>query len=237
MQTDANDSAPEAIPRNAATLVLWRNAPDGPEVLTGVRGSKARFMPGRRVFPGGALDEADREMPTSHQLAGTCLARLQMETERPELATALALTAIRETFEETGLALGRPRAPGSADSSAPGGSWERFRSLGLEPAVDALRFVFRAITPRRYPLRFDARFFLALASSVDGDPDDLSGASGELSALRWTPVASAMRSRELPFITGIVLQELSERQRTGLQVDRPVPFFTEGRHTEIVRRL
>lgn len=237
MVPDGDSNAPEATPRDAATLVLWRDAPDGPEVLTGVRGSKARFMPGRRVFPGGALDEVDLQMSTSHQLADACLARLQMETERPELAAALALTAIRETFEETGLALGRPRVPASPESPAPGGSWERFRSLGLEPAVAELRFVFRAITPRRYPLRFDARFFLAQAAAVAGDPDDLSGASGELSALCWTPVASAMRSRELPFITGVVLQELSERWRAGFSVDRPVSFFTEGRQTEVVRRL
>lgn len=237
MQPDEGDGVSEAIPRDAATLVLWRDAPDGPEVLTGVRGSKARFMPGSRVFPGGALDEADRQMSTPHQLAETCLARLRMETERPELAAALALTAIRETFEETGLALGRPRESMSPQTPPPGGSWEQFRSLGLEPAADALLFVFRAITPRRYPLRFDARFFLARASAVAGDPDDLSGASGELSALRWTPVVSAMRSRELPFITGVVLQELSERQRAGFPADRPVPFYTEGRHTEVVRRL
>ena len=46
--------------RHAASLILWRPGPDGIEVLMGMRGAGHRFMPNRLVFPGGAVDQADR---------------------------------------------------------------------------------------------------------------------------------------------------------------------------------
>ena len=220
-------------PRDAGTLVLLRGSGRACEVLMGVRGSGARFMPGRRVFPGGALDAADRQMPASNALPALCHARLQKVTPTPEIALPLALAAIRETFEETGLALGAPPAPAGG---IPTGSWRAFCGLGLGPVPDRLRFVFRAITPRRYPVRFDARFFLAPVEAVAGDPDDLSRASGELHDLRWIGIGEALGLDELPFITGIVLREIQAGLQSGVE-DRPVPFFSDGRHTETVGTL
>lgn len=114
--------------------------------------------------------------------------------------------------------------------------WEAFRSDGAEPALDRLRFFFRAITPPALPKRFDARFFLASADTVLGDPDDFTQASGELSHLGWTPLSQA-RERPLPFITNIVIVELSSAiRRIGLErllaegLDRAPPFF---RHDEL----
>ncbi|HRK43803.1 MAG TPA: DNA mismatch repair protein MutT, partial [Gemmobacter sp.] len=45
--------------RDAATLILSRQGPDGPEVLMGQRGAGAAFMPSKYVFPGGAVDAGD----------------------------------------------------------------------------------------------------------------------------------------------------------------------------------
>ena len=71
------------------------------------------------------------------------------------IARALALAAIRETFEETGLAIGVP------DHGAPGkpppGAWSRFAATGVTPALDAIDFLAGAITPPGRPRRFDAR--------------------------------------------------------------------------------
>src|SRR5690606_12979009 len=107
-------------------------------------------------------------------------------------------------WEETGLALG---APGDWPAEVPG-DWGSFAAMGLRPAARPLTFVFRAITPPGPPRRFDARFFLADAAHVAGDPDDFSRAADELSHLHWVPLAEA-RQLNLPFITEVVLGEVA----------------------------
>ena len=47
-------------PKDAATLVLYRQNSGDIEVLMGCRHSKHAFMPNRYVFPGGAVDNTDR---------------------------------------------------------------------------------------------------------------------------------------------------------------------------------
>lgn len=221
----ASDGPP---PRHAATVVLVRRDAEAPRVLMGQRGRGASFMPSKFVFPGGALDAADGEAPASAALAEACLARLAQRSE-PGLGPALAMAAIRETWEETGLILGHPdpEAPGRADGAPE--DWRGFYASGHMPAVDRLHFIFRAITPPYRPKRFDARFFLAEASALAHDPDDLSGASGELSHLTWLTLAEA-RALDLPLITEVVLaevEEILEATPPGALPDpaRPAPFF------------
>ncbi len=91
--------------------------------------------------------------------------------------------------------------------------------------MPSLIFVFRAITPPGRSRRFDARFFLADAADLSGDPDDFSRAQDELSFLRWVPLAQA-RGLNLPFITEIVLAEVAHRLSSGLSgPPLRVPFF------------
>lgn len=87
-------------PRHAASLILLRGKGPKAEVLMGKRPRKSRFAPDVFVFPGGAVDPADRERPRS--LSPLCV-RLTHAPGR--LAGALAAAAVRETFEETGLIL------------------------------------------------------------------------------------------------------------------------------------
>ncbi len=89
-----------------------------------------------------------------------------------------------------------------------------------------LRFVFRAVTPPGRPRRFDARFLLAPAEAILGDPDDFSRANDELSHLQWVPLDAA-RSFDLPFITEIVLAEVAWR----LTEDGPPPPFPSSATT------
>ncbi len=210
--------------RDAATIILLRDGAAGAEVLMGQRGAKAAFMPSKFVFPGGAVDPADATVPLAEPLDPNCAARLGPG------AGALAAAAIRELAEETGLLLG---VPGTWPDPPKG--WEFFARAGALPSARGLRFVFRAITPPGRTRRFDARFFLADAASILGDPDDFSRACDELSALQWIPLDRA-RSFDLPFITEVVLAEVAEIRRAGGRVDS-VPFFDNSGSRSMFTRI
>ena len=147
-------------PRHAASLILLRLGPDGPEVLMGKRPRKSSFAPDVFVFPGGALDKADFDLKPSAPLAADCVARTGAS---PRLATALAMAALRETHEETGLI--------------------------VAPDLSKLTLVGRAITPTMSPIRFHARFFLADAALAEGDHAE----TPELSDLGFRSVAEALK--------------------------------------------
>lgn len=215
--------------RDAATVILVRDAGGAPSVLMGQRGARAAFMPSKFVFPGGAVDPGDGAVPLARPLAKGCTTRLVEETTGPS-ASALATAAIRELWEESGLILG---APGTWPDPPP--DWEAFAETGHRPSAEGLSFVFRAITPPGRPRRFDARFFLADAGRVMGDPDDFSRASEELSHLHWVPLAEA-RAIDLPFITEVVLAEVAARL-PDLGPPPSVPFFKNDDEESLFLRL
>ncbi len=213
--------------RDAASILLVRASPEGPQVLMGQRGAQAAFMPEKFVFPGGALDPGDATIPLATPLNPDCTARLGRGHASPH---ALAAAAIRELWEETGLPLGVPSDWPDAPED-----WRGFAARGLRPDAGALRFIFRAITPPGRPRRFDARFFLADASHVIGDLDDFSAACEELSHLHWVPMAEARRLN-LPFITEVVLAEAEATVR-GEAMTPSVPFFDNSTGVSTFRRI
>lgn len=213
--------------RDAATVILLRGGPEAPEVLMGQRGAGAAFMPSKYVFPGGAVDAGDVVVPFASGLPQVCADRLaQAGGPAPE---TLAAAAIRELWEETGLALA---APGQA--ALPAG-WADFAARGLVPAAAGLRFIFRAITPPGRTRRFDARFFLADAGTVVGDTEDFSAASDELGHLHWLPLSQA-RHLDLPFITEVVLAEVAALLHLE-GPPPPVPFFDNSGPIPTFRRI
>ncbi|HEX6860229.1 MAG TPA: NUDIX domain-containing protein [Caulobacteraceae bacterium] len=147
-------------PRNAASLILLRQTRAGPEVLMGRRPAKSRFAPDVFVFPGGAVDAADRIARPLAPLAEACARRTGAP---PALAQALAMAALRETEEETGVV--------------------------LAPDLSRLRFLARAITPIQSPVRFHARFFVADAEHAVGEHAE----TAELSDLAYRPLEEALR--------------------------------------------
>jgi 8-oxo-dGTP pyrophosphatase MutT (NUDIX family) len=159
-------------PRDAASLILLRGEGNDLEVLAGRRSLEARFMPGVYVFPGGAIDRADR-------IAWGVEAGV--ERLAPRLLPA-ARAALRETWEEVGLLLGRP---GMAPTSAEQQPIEiAYRDGGLVAAMDRLTYVGRAITPSHSFRRFNTRFFLADGGDVAGAPQS----GQELEDVGWHPV-------------------------------------------------
>ncbi|MEL6427289.1 MAG: NUDIX hydrolase [Pseudomonadota bacterium] len=208
---------PDTVPiRDAATVILWRQSGGAHEVLMGQRGARAVFMPNKFVFPGGAVDAEDADLPLASDLEAPEAARLTQHNRGPGPQT-LACAAVRELWEETGLTLG---LAAHANADVPE-TWRGFYAPGVAPRLDPLQFIFRAVTPPGRPRRFDARFFLTPAEAVLGDPEDFSGACDELSHLHWVPLREA-RQLALPFITDVVLSEVEAI--LGGEA-RPVPFF------------
>ena len=192
-----------ARPRDAATLVLLRQVRGKTTVLMGLRHGKHKFMPDQWVFPGGRVDRADGYAPAATELLAH-VAKHLATTSSPHRARALAMAAVRETFEETGLILGQPLAAvpsGASASSAP--SWAPFYEAGYAPLLDGLEYVYRAVTPPIRPIRFNARFFLADGSNLHGK---LKG-DGELLDLSWVPIPKAIELQTPP-IQQIVLEAL-----------------------------
>jgi 8-oxo-dGTP pyrophosphatase MutT (NUDIX family) len=215
--------------RDAASVILWRHGPAGPEVLMGQRGAAAAFMPNKVVFPGGAVDMDDAAVPLEGEPEPACRSRL-VQHAAPGLGRALLAAAVRETWEETGLILGRPGPWPDAPAD-----WHGFAATGHRPSAAGFRFVFRAVTPAGRPRRFDARFFLVPATAVRGDPEDFSRACEELSHLRWIPLAT-VREHDLPFITEVVLAEIGPLLRREGPPES-VPFVTNDDPVSSVRRL
>ncbi|MBE0453253.1 NUDIX hydrolase [Roseovarius autotrophicus] len=225
------DKTREDVPvRDAATVIVLNERAGVPHVLMGQRGASAVFMPNKFVFPGGAVDPGDAGVPLACPLPDLCAERLREESAA-DLAHAIAAAAIRELWEETGLALGLPGAwPGDVPPD-----WQGFAARGLVPRADALQFVFRAITPPGRPRRFDARFFLVHAEALVGDPDDFSAACEELSHLQWIPLPEA-RHFDLPFITEVVLAEVAARAHDRTP-PTSVPFFRNDDEESLFLRL
>lgn len=218
-------------PRDAGTLMLLDRAGDTVRVLLGRRHRRHAFMPGKFVFPGGRTDPADARIaieaglhPAEEQrLIGTVRQRTASR------ARAIAMSAVRETYEEAGLMIGRR---GAFDTQSP--QWRAFAEHGVRPALDRLRFVARAITPPGRVRRFDTRFLAAWRDDValelaEGGPTD------ELEELVWLPLAEAMRA-DIPLITKTVLGDLEKRLAAdpALEPGRPVPFY-HMRHNKFLR--
>ena len=213
--------------RDAATIIIVRNRSTAPAVLMGQRGAKAVFMPGKFVFPGGAIDPNDADVTTT-ALPAACASRLSDRSTLPPMAIAAA--AVRELWEETGQVLGHP-----APWPSPPQGWRGFAATGHIPNAAALTFFFRAVTPTGAPRRFDARFLVADANDLCTDPDDFSGAEDELSHLQWVPLAKA-RDFDLPFITQVVLAELMQYLPDSGS-PKSVPFFENEDEQHLVHRL
>lgn len=136
-------------PIPAATLVLMRPGPAAPELLMIERGVQMAFAPGALVFPGGRIDPGDRA------LGGV---------------DAGKIAAIRETIEETGIAVALHPVPDEAreaDLRAALASGAAFSALlaehGLSLRLDALIPFARWCPTFREARNFDTLFFLARA--------------------------------------------------------------------------
>ena len=161
-------------PRPAATVVLVRDSPSGPEVFLVRRHEGTAFMGGAHVFPGGRVDDGDRDGDAEWCDGTDEAAKRFPDMPRPE-AVAYHVAAIRELFEEAGILLARDLAGGivSHDKQHPGfdayriavhSGQESLRSVvdsqRLRLALDVLIPFAHWVTPPVDTRRFDTRFFV-----------------------------------------------------------------------------
>ena len=207
------DHHPYRRPVDAATLILVDRTAATPKVLVGKRHDKVVFMPGKFVFPGGRVDKTDNRIPVAAPIPETLEANLLQGSPKiaPSRARALAIAAIREACEETGLCLGR-RA--TARHRRLEGPWKPFSEAGLLPDPSGLFLIARAITPPGRVRRFDTRFFTADASSITDHVQGVIHADAELVELVWVEIGSKPLA-DLHPITRNVLNELKKRLATG----------------------
>jgi len=214
-------------PRDAATLIIVRQGKKAPEILLGCRDATHAFMPNRYVFPGGRVDLADGYVPHGTKLRPDVEHRL-LHAATPTRAKALAIAAIRETFEETGLIIGKQAKQSFQGAVAE--PWRGFLDAGYLPALDALDYIARAITPPGRPRRFNARFFMAEADAITGGEIK---SNGELGDIRWVRLDEAQQL-PVPTITSLVLGEVARllKEPPKRSRARRIPLFktVHGKH-------
>ena len=219
---------PNVRPKDAATLIIIDRKHATPKVLMGRRHPGHKFMPGKFVFPGGRIEPGDRSMPVAGALHARAEQALMARVQKPSSlrCRALALAAVRETYEETGLILGtREHGP---PEEVPEGPWTAFREHGVFPDLETLQVVARAITPPRRPKRFDTRFFAVDRTAIAAEIGGVVGPDSELIELTWVTLPDA-KKLELPVITLSILEELEDRIEKGFAPELPVPFYHEKR--------
>ncbi len=174
---DNFEPAEPVVPRDSSTVIVLRDGAGSLEVFMLERHIQSDFAGGAYVFPGGKIDDSDRD-PALAGLVDGWEELAARAGEDPDLVRALAVCAIRETFEEAGILLARhdDGTPVRLDDAA----WaERRRAVaarevtaatlaketGIRYAADLLRFWQRWVTPVFAPRRYDTRFFVAAMPS------------------------------------------------------------------------
>ena len=218
------DHHPYFRPKDAATLILVDRSAAVPKVLVGKRHDNVVFMPGKFVFPGGRVDKSDNRVAVAAPISKALETNLLKGSPKitPSRARSLAIAAIREACEETGLCLGS-KSEGAAPKLE--GPWQPFAEAGLLPDPSRLFLIARAITPPGRVRRFDTRFFTADASAIAHRVEGVIHPDAELVELVWVEIGSKPLA-DLHPMTRNVLNELEKRLATGpLNHDAPVPFF------------
>ena len=227
-------------PRPASTILLLRDAAalKEIEVFMMVRHYEIDFNSGALVFPGGSVDKGDKEIIANPALyaGGEGL---------DEAALSFRIAAIRETFEESGILLARPRGSTALIDAKRAGEIEAINRAdlcdgkisflkvltdnGMLLALDELVPYAHWITPEGMPKRFDTWFFLAAAP-----PEQLGAHDGKESTDSiWVSPREALEGGEtgrfkLPFPTTRNLIKLGKQPsvKAALDDSRDKPIVT-----------
>ncbi|BDI61744.1 NUDIX hydrolase [Qipengyuania nanhaisediminis] len=196
-QTDAA-SPPKGIP--AATIIIFRDCPEGgdPQILMTVRSRTMAFAGGMAVFPGGRVDPADLSL--GEQVASEAPAPGPDKPIDP-VEAAHQIAAIRETLEETGLALGLSGDIDAGKAAAARAMLEERNELAPVLEHFGWHLDLAQITPfarwypknERLPRVYDTRFYLA---DLGTGAVDVSIDNSENTHLFWTSAKGALEAAE-----------------------------------------
>ena len=236
-------AADKLLPRPAATLLLLRDGSLGPEAFLLQRTQNAAFLAGAHVFPGGALDKADRDVRVLRRVAGISDAQASARLGIESGGLAYWVAAIRECFEEAGILLAESE-DGRALDARRVASLAQYRGalhagkLAFHEFLEKERLLLRGtelayfghwITAPGRARRFDTRFFLALAP--EGQPGAHDGT--ELIDSLWLRPVEALERQargamELVFATKNTLADLQRfaRARDAFEHAREVEVET-----------
>lgn len=218
----------EVVPLPAASVLVLRDvSADGPEtgespyeVLMIRRHEGASFVPDVWVFPGGVVEQVDREIAREHNASSL---------------GAMRIAAARELFEETGVWLGRPFDDAGRKRRRLLAGSLGFRQLLAESPVDLRQLVWTShwITPVGVAKRFDTYFFLTVApeeatASIDGD---------EAVDVRWVSPERALAElkmvfptiRNLEAIRGYSDARALVGSRHGTEIPTMLPRIVDGK--------
>jgi 8-oxo-dGTP pyrophosphatase MutT (NUDIX family) len=189
-----------AEPKNAATVILMRPSPDGPEVYYLRRQVSMDFAGGMCVYPGGGVDPRDFDSSVAWAGPGPSAWAARLGCDE-EMAGALVCAAVRETFEESGVLLaGTSASDVVADTT--GEDWESDRvalesralsmteflnERGLALRTDLLGVWDAWTTPVFEPKRYRTWFFVASLPVGQVTRD----VSSESSSVAWIPARVA----------------------------------------------
>lgn len=211
-------------PRDAACLIIIDRTHGAPRILMGRRRADQVFLPDKFVFPGGRVEASDRTAACVGALhpATQALLLLDMKpTASVARARALALCAVRETFEETGVLVGLASSVAPKPAAA---AWSALGALGIAPKIGGLRLLARAITPPGRSRRYDTRFFCVSSEEIvwRTAPRD-----AELSDIGWFTMEEA-QALDVPDITRVILSDLADqiaREDRAAYSRDGVPFY------------
>jgi glyoxylase-like metal-dependent hydrolase (beta-lactamase superfamily II)/8-oxo-dGTP pyrophosphatase MutT (NUDIX family) len=198
-------------PRPAATLILLRDAAQGPEVFMVERSHAADFVAGAYVFPGGAVDEADAHPDMQARVQGLSDAAASRRLGVASSGIGYWVAALRESFEEAGilLAVDRDGAPIAPERMLALASYRARLNAGeigfleflereaLYLPCERIAYFAHWITPPARSRRYSTRFFVALAPAGQVGSHD----AGETVSHTWIRPAEALARFEQGTLT------------------------------------
>lgn len=198
--------------REAAAMVLIRDTkPYGIEVCMLRRVAKSSFAASAFVFPGGVVEKGDSEANWTDYFVDNGIAEID------KLAPKYKVAAVRETLEEAGIMVaGFPESVeiSAAERASLNQNQVSFQAIlkvnQLKINLKEVLFYDHWITPEGVPIRFDTRFFVAVAQSGQEASHD----NKETDLSRWAPPAEFLalydkNEIKLMPVTHVQLERLS----------------------------
>jgi 8-oxo-dGTP pyrophosphatase MutT (NUDIX family) len=211
----------EVTPLPAASVIVLRDAAPSFEVLMIRRHEGASFVPDVWVFPGGVVEQLDREIARERG-DGSLLGRMRV-------------AAARELFEETGVWLGAPLENRESKRRRLLAGNLGFRALLDESPIDFEQLVWTShwITPAGVPKRFDTYFFLTKCGS-----DAVATVENvEAVDVRWLSPDAALDELKMVFPTiknlealrGFASSDALIASRRGAKIEAVEPVLVDGK--------